>query len=119
MENGRTHLRVCISTAELVDAIRVRLELAEEVGHIRRWWEGESLTTAELIDRIVKTYWAHMERSRASRRRKGRPAHIGEVAGRPLKSELMEGAYDVAKLDADHQRLDQELRQMLRLDGPR
>jgi len=113
MCKGRTHVRVCVSTAELIDAIRVRLELAEELGHIKRWWDGETLTTAELLDKIVKEKWAHLERSRLCRRKRRGAAHIGEVAGRPLKAELEKGEYDIRKLDPCHRRLDRELRSQL------
>lgn len=104
MCKGRTHVRVCVATAELVDVIRVRIQLAYERGMIRQWWDGEELTTALVLDKIVKSYMAHMERGRRKRRRSPAPAHLGEVAGRPLRSELEQGDYEVVAL-REHQKL--------------
>jgi len=101
MCTGRTHARICLSTAELLDAIRVRITLAEEKGHIRRWWDDEQLTTAELIDRVVRTYHAHMERGRKSRTGKGRRRNAVSCGGAltpPSEEELLHGQYALAEL---------------------
>jgi len=101
MCTGRTHVRVCLTTAELLDAIRVRVQLAEEKGQIKRWWDGEHLTMAELVDRIVKTYWAHMERSRANSRRRSRRQLEDDLTDLQLpvgEAELVYGHYELAEL---------------------
>lgn len=101
MCKGRTHVRVCISTAELLDAIRVRVQLAEEVGHIKRWWEGETLTMAELVDKVVRSYWDHMERARhkSKGRKRGRSAGSPAVNDRPVsEAELVYGQYELAEI---------------------
>ena len=101
MCKGRTHVRVCLSTAEVLDAIRVRIQLAEEHGHIKRWWEGESLTMAELVDKIVRTYWDHMERARAKGRRKSRTKLVADLEDLQLpvsEAELVYGQYELAEI---------------------
>lgn len=101
MRKGRTHVRVCVITAELLDAIRVRVQLAEEKGCIKRWWEGEHLTMAELVHRIVRTYWDHMERGRRKwpRGRRAGRAEGAEDAGFPLgDAALAFGHYTIAEV---------------------
>ncbi len=98
MCTGRTHVRVCVSTADVLGAIRVRIARAEERGQIKRWWSGEELTMAELVDRIVRTYFAHMERSRRDSRKRSR-SRKGPRAAPPLtgvpEGDLMSGNYDL------------------------
>lgn len=101
---GKTHVRVCLSTKDLLDQLVEDTERAEGLGHIKRWWEGETLTTAEMVDQLVKREIAHRKRSSRQRRSRGRAAKaLSSITPLtpPSKEDLMEGIYDLAGLSDD------------------
>ena len=108
MCTGRTHVRICLEAhADLLELIEAT-EAAEARGQIKRWWQGEKLTAADMVKRLVDRAYEHKIRSARSRRNRAKrpkaPASITPLTG-VSENDLADGDYDlVADLNDEEQR---------------
>jgi len=107
MCTGRTHVRICLEAhADLLELIEAT-ERAENAGHIKRWWSGETLTASDMMKRLIDRAFEHKIRSaRARRNRAKRPKALPVVTPLtpPTEEDLEDGIYDLVEPDMEELR---------------
>jgi len=107
MCTGRTHVRICLEAhADLLELIEAT-ERAENAGHIKRWWSGETLTASDMMKRLIDRAFEHKIRSARSRRnrtKRSKATRSVTPLTEPTENELAGGDYDLVEPDIEEMR---------------